>query len=486
MASCDNFDLPNPPGQTNPEPDAVFENSGIQLAQSEATLNLVEANKANEDVNVATITVLLNFPAEYELEVQMEIAGDESFSNPVTIGTTIVDNNVMVNPDVLNGAIQESMTKKPGTYEVYARYLAFAVRENSRLRLGGLNVYFAEGSKYTVTTLDPVEVFEDAYYLVPCDAAGNLDYSKALKMNNTNSSVSVYDNPEFAVKVNIEESQAAGDGYLFMIAPQSAVSATNTDGVMGCKPANDLSGKLEVGADPGAIKIFGPILVTINLETKGYSLSYAIENLWPLSGSTQNKPSDALLLYTNDYIYYTGVSVLNKSWILAGQPDKNGAIIFKQDPDVEPVISEDGFSQTGVLTALSTGTSLRTPNNTAGLFWVRANIVLNEYEIYYLSKMSVIGNANGWDLATAVELTNSKDYKTWTATDVPINGEFKINANGAWDVSFSGTQIQDAAGEKVYQVDKQDGGENLSAPEGVYDVTLDFSTKPYILTLQPK
>lgn len=486
MASCDNFDLPNPPGQTYPEPDAVFENSGIQIAQGEAALNLVEANKANQDVHVATITELLNFPAEYDLEVQMQVAGDANFSNPVTIGTTIVDNNVMVNPDVLNGAIQESITKEPGVYDVYARYMAFAVRDNSRLRLGGLDVFFAEGSKYSVTTLDPVEVFEDTYYLVPCDAAGNLDYGKAVKMNNTNSSVSVYDNPEFAVKINIEEAQAAGNGYLFKIAPQSAVTAANEDGVMGCKPATDLNGKLEVGAAPGGIKIFGPILVTINLETKGYALSYALENLWPLSSATLNKPSDALMLYTTDYIYYTGVSVLKKAWILAGQPDKNGPVIFKQDPEVEPVIGEDGISQTGVLTALSTGTTLRTPNNTDGLFWIRANIVLNEYEINYLGTLSVIGNANGWDLSTAVELTHSKDLKTWTATDVAIDKEFKINANGAWAVSFSGTQIQDAAGELVYQVDKQDGGDNLNAPTGVYDVTLDFSTKPYILTLKAK
>lgn len=486
MASCDNFDLPNPPGQTNPEPDGVFENSGIQLAQGEAAINLIDANKANENVKVATITELVNFPVEYELEVLMEVAGDESFNKATTINTTIVDNNIMVNPDVFNGAIQEVMTKKPGTYEVYARYLAYAVRENSRLRLGGLDAYFAAGSKYSVTTLDPTEVFEDTYYLVPCDAAGNLNYGKALKMNNTNSSVSVYDNPEFAVKLNIEESQAAGDGYLFKIAPQSAVAAANADGVYGCKPANDLSGKLEVGAAPGGIKIFGPILVTINLENKGYTLSYALENLWPLSGPTQNNPANALLLYTNDYITYTGVSVLQKAYILAGQPDKTGPVIFKQDPDDEPVVSEDGFSQTGLLTAASTGSTLRTPNNSSGLFWINANIILNTYEVHFLEKLSVIGNGNGWDLATAVELTHSKDYHVWTATDVKIDGEFKINANGAWTISFSGTKIADTTGEHVYQINKQDGGENLNAPTGVYDVTVDFSTMPYILTLKSK
>lgn len=111
MASCDDFDLPNPPGQTNPEPEAVFENSGIVLTQGDATVNLVEANKDNKDVTVANITELVNFPADYTLSVDMDIAGDASFSNATTISTTIVDNAIMVNPDVFNGA--QSRNRSP-------------------------------------------------------------------------------------------------------------------------------------------------------------------------------------------------------------------------------------------------------------------------------------------------------------------------------------------------------------------------------------
>ena len=233
MASCDDFDLPNPPGQTNPEPEAVFENSGIVLTQGDATVNLVEANKANTDVTVANITELVNFPADYTLSVDMDIAGDASFSNATTISTTIVDNAVMVNPDIFNGAIQKSITKKPGVYEVYSRFKAYAERGTTRVRLGGLDAFFAADSKFNVTTLDPVKVMEEAYYLVPCDANGNPVMSKAVKMNNTLGNVSVYDNPEFALKVTVDAAAAESEtGYLWKVAPQSAVTAGSTDGVM--------------------------------------------------------------------------------------------------------------------------------------------------------------------------------------------------------------------------------------------------------------
>ncbi|MBD5305763.1 MAG: hypothetical protein HDS12_05700 [Bacteroides sp.] len=489
MASCEDFDLPNPPGQTNPEPEKVFENSGIQLAQGDATLNLVDYNNNNKDVNVANVTELVNFPADYTLSVDMEISGDALFTNATTISTTLEGDAVMVNPDILNGAIQTAISKKPGLYDIYARYIAYANRDNTRVRLGGLDAYFAAGSVYHVTTLDPAKVLEDAYYFVPVDANGNLQYGKALKMNNTLGNVNVYDNPEFAVKINVEEAEAITEkGYTWKIAPQSAVTAQNTVGVLGCNPSeNDpLSGKLGDAYDAGAIHIFGPLLVTINVEIDSYTVSYAFENLWPLSGTTQNKPGDALMLYTTNYIEYTGVSVLNKVWILAAQPDKNGPVIFKQDPDIEAEVSEDMLSQTGVLTALSTGTSLRTPGNTNGLFWIKANVVQSLYELHYLKTLSVIGTANDWNLETAVELTPSKDFKTWTAENVHVNGDFKINANGAWTIGFSGTQVQDTMNELVYNVDKQDGGDNLVAPEGHYDITLDFSAKPYVVTLKKK
>ena len=106
LASCENYDLPNPPGQTNPEPDGIFANSGLVLEQGATDVNLINANSQNVNVNVANITALENFPENYDLVINMEVSGDENFSKVAVANTTIVDKAVMVNPDVFNNAIK--------------------------------------------------------------------------------------------------------------------------------------------------------------------------------------------------------------------------------------------------------------------------------------------------------------------------------------------------------------------------------------------
>lgn len=486
MASCDNFDLPNPPGQTNPEPEAVFENSGLVLTPGETNVNLVAANEANQDVTVANISELINFPADYDLSIDMQIAGNDNFSNAVTIATTVVEDAVNVNPDIFNGAIQKAMTKEPGTYDVYARFVAYAQRENTRVRLGGLDATFCT-EQLSVRTLDPQKVLEQTYYLVPCDENGVANLSAAIKMENTKGEgVSTYDNPEFAIKVDVADTQANGAGYRWMIAPQSVLTAGDKNALIGCipSPASELAGKLTVGAEAGAIHLLGPVLVTINVENDAYQISYALEVLYPLSGATLSKPTTAMMLYTTNYINYTGVTAINQQWILAGQPDQKGSVIFKQDANSEPEVSEDGLTQTGLMTSDPEASKLRAPIKGNTLYWCDVNLITLSYSISAIQTLSVIGSGNGWDLATAAPLKPSKDLKVWTAEGVTVGDEFKINANGAWTIGFSGTSVPDATGKQVYNVDKQDGGANLQAVPGTYKVTVDFSTKPYTVTLE--
>lgn len=330
---------------------------------------------------------------------------------------------------------------------------------------------------------------EEAYYLVPCDANGNPVMSKAVKMNNTLGNVSVYDNPEFAVKITVDQDAAeSSTGYLWKIAPQSAITAGSTDGVMGCNPSaeSDLTGKLGISYNAGSIHLLGPVLVTINVEADSYTVNYALENLWPLSGTTLAKPAEAMMLYTSNYINYTGVSALSGMWYCAGQPSYRnpGDILFYQDDAVGFEDSEDGLTRTGGLTTSSSGGTLRTPVSGNKLYWIDVNLVQETYSITALQTLSVIGSGNEWNLETATPLTASKDLKVWTAENVVIGDEFKINANGAWDIGFSGTSVPDVTGKQVYNVNKQDGGDNLKAVPGTYKVTVDFSTMPYTVVLE--
>lgn len=323
---------------------------------------------------------------------------------------------------------------------------------------------------------------EQSYYIVGDFC--NWDVKKAVKMNNTAGNVSVYDNPEFAIKLSVP----ADNTLSWKILPASSYEAGNLDGAFGCTPAEGgLSGKLISAAgkdNAGVIELLGDVLVTINVELDSYTVNYAFEVLYPLSGTTLTKPTAALMLYTTDYINYSGVSVLNQRWLLAGQPDQKGDVIFRQPADSEAEVSEDGLSATGLLSSDSSASWITAPYKGNSLYWVDVNLVQLTYSITALRTLSVIGSGNGWDLATAAELTPSKDFKVWTASDVEVGDEFKINANGAWTIGFSGTSIDDVTGKYVYQVNKQDGGDNLKCPApGKYNVTVDFSTFPYIVTL---
>ena len=183
-------------------------------------------------------------------------------------------------------------------------------------------------------------------------------------------------------------------------------------------------------------------------------------------------------LYTTDYINYSGVTAINRQWTLAAQPDKTGPVVFKM-VDGSAVTDETGLYQTGLLTSSSNGKNITAPVKGNTLYWTEVNLVQLTYSVKAMTTLSVIGAGNNWDLATATTLTPSKDLRTWTAENVEIGSEFKINANGAWDLDFGGKEVS----EGVYTLDFK-GSNMVCAKPGTYKVTIDFSKLPYTLTLE--
>lgn len=475
MVACDNFDLPNPPGQNFPEPDGYFENSGLVMSPNTEAINLIDANANNYDVTVATVDELVNFPDGYELRVDMQLGSDDKFSKSAVVTTTVADNKLTVNPDILNGAIQEVLTRKPGTYDVNARFVAYAMRGTTLMRLGGIDAFYCP-EVLNIHTLDAAKVLEDAYYVVPCDAAGTPDLSKAVKMANTaGEGVSSYDNPEFALKLDVP----VDSEYRFMVAPQSAITAQDASALMGGNASDDgMSGKLgDYAAAP--VPISGSVLLTIDVENDAYTLNYAFEVLYPFSGSI--KLEKLMLLYTDNYINYSGVAAINSQWDIYTQADKQG-LRFYQDANSEPEISENLLSQSGLLA--TEGSRLRTPVRGNTLYWVDVNLVQKTYKMTALKTISVIGDGNDWKLETATDLTPAKDLRTWTAKDVKIGNEFKLCCNHAWDDDFGGAKVEDTTGKLVYNINYK--GSDLPCTPGTYDITVDFSKKPYVVTLVKK
>ena len=232
LASCDNFELPNPPAQSNPDPgvEGVFENSGLKLSQGGADINLIEVSNKNENVAVAKIDELVNFPEGYDLRVDMQVAADDRFEKYATVTTTVADNMVYVNPTDFDSAIQEAITKNPTKLNVATRFVAYAERGTTLFRLGGMDEYYGR-YQYSVKPFDPDKVLEQDYYLVGNFC--NWDPKKAIKFTNTVAGANIYDNPVLAVRVEITEQQAAA-GYEFKVIPASSALAGNFDGALGC------------------------------------------------------------------------------------------------------------------------------------------------------------------------------------------------------------------------------------------------------------
>lgn len=486
MASCSE-DLPNPPAQSYPEPDGVFEDAGLVLNQAQQTLTLAEISAVNTNASLAYVVEKVNFPEAYSLKVEMEVSGTQDFAKKQLLDCELTDSLISINPDMLNGAIQNVITKKPGTYDVYMRYAAYAVLDNTKVRLGGLDAYYGN-YKYSVTTLDPLQVIEESYYLVGnfCD----WDVTKALKMTNTVAGANQYDNPQFSIKIEVTEQQAT-DGYQWMVLPASTIAAGNLDaGAYGCRPdTTGVAGILYATSDKeaaGVIENNGPQLVTVNMETLTYQVSYALDNLFAFSSSSR-----AYTLYTNNYFDYTGVAMLGAGFYIGQEPKTSGTVLFKQDPNNTPVVDEANGVKSGKLTSKGNGENLKSPLKGNNFYWMEINLLALTYKMSHIASMQLVGDANGWNVSAEekdgnpapVNMEPSSDFKTWTANGVKVGTDLKICINNAWTLNFGGKSV-DVVTDGKAQYNLVFNGDNMQCTPGTYDIVVDFSVYPYTLTLK--
>ena len=481
MASCDDFDLPNPPGQTNTDPAAYFADADLALAPQSENLNLPGLMEANQYATVANITTFENFPEDYTLVIDMEVGSDAQFTKVSKIETVINGDAITADPALINGAIQSVKTKEPGTYDINVRFPAYAVKGETRLRLGGIDNYYLTEA-LNITTFDADKVIENMYYVVPCAADGTPQWNSAIAMNNNSGAGSIgYDHPVFSVKIE----SPAPDGYMLKIAPESVMQSKDASQLLGVNMAADgFSGKLGASYGVGHITLTGDILITINAEDDSITLSYAFSVLYPYSGTTS--AANLMLLYTNDYITYSGVCAINNQWFIGTSTDKKAEPIFKQDADTEAELSKDGLTMSGIRTTASDAAQIKTPVRGNHLYWVSADLPNLTYSMTVINNLALIGNHNDWSHDTSIDLTASKDFKTWTATDVELNGGCKIAANKVWgEVDFGGVSAgTDSEGNLVYNLSMK--GSDMDIPQGKYDVKINFSAWPYVMTLKKK
>lgn len=470
FTSCDGYEEPNPPAQSNPQ-DAILVANGLSFAPGQditgQTVSLEQYNNEGHDITVATVDFTDPFPADYNLKVVMEMAKTADFTNAREVETTVADGLVTVAPDAVQAAYVKIMGKSPDAKEVYFRFAAYAVNGSSQARIGDPDTYYGP---FTMNVLPfPSEfVIEDGYYLL-----GTINgWSVAEALPFTHSSASVYDDPVFTIAIEITADQADA-GWWWKVIPQSTYDngdwMDTPNSSFGPEENGDdslagmLFGRTET-ADSQAGCIFeeGTFILTINMEEMSYEFSEAVPNLWtPGPANGWNFGNPMMLLGTTDYINYMGYVYVENEVKFTSAPDWGAKYnLGKGD--------EDGKLANGSNDNLSVSEN--------GLYWIEVNLPDLTYNMTLINTIGVIGDAtpNGWDASTA--LTPSDDFKTWSGDVTFGSGEFKFRCNDDWAVNLGGEYDQ-----------LTQGGANLPSPgAGTYTVTLDLSELPYTVSLVKK
>lgn len=472
MVSCDDFDYPNPPGQSNPQ-EPIFDTANLNMAATagSGTIDLIAANNSDVLVPLAEVVSVDGLPEGYNLSFVGQMASTDAFADAVDFATVVDGTQIYGNPDVLDATYHEALgTIDPNAKTVNIRYKAYATNGTSTLRLGGSDVYFCPMTA-SIKPFAPDFVVEEAYYLIGTCSDGKIDASKAIKMSN--SGKSPYDDPNFSVIVDITEDQAAA-GYEWAVVPASTLAAGSgtvmapTDVELAAEEKGYLMNYTSTGTW-AVINASNTHMIQVNVKADkdgfySYSSQLAIQNLYTPGPANNWTAAESQKLFTNNYTTYQGYVHVN------------GMFKFTSAPDWDH--TNYGFASAGVLTTDGSAGNIEVSQDneplTDGLYWCTADIVALTYTTTAINTVGIIGDATegGWDAET--KMTHSDDFLTWTVTTTLKEGTFKFRFNDNWDINLGGSLL-----------DLTPGADNIPAPTtGNVTITLDLSTIPYTATVK--
>ncbi|MBD5222100.1 MAG: SusF/SusE family outer membrane protein [Bacteroidales bacterium] len=477
FASCDGYDEPNPPAQSNAQ-ESILKTDDVTVASimGEEVFDLAAYNAENKDLEIITLTTT-ELPDIYELGAEVEISA-KGAGNWAPVEATVVRGTddpsvytVNVTADDLQGVYYGSISKAPAQNEIDVR-----VRFTTNLKLntatqvayvGGLDNYYGPFTMNIKPFPAQVEI-EDAYYFVPCEN-GQPNFAKAILLSHTGDNP--YDSPLFTTSITINEAMASS-GYQWIVVPESTYAAGKiTDvayGAWGVANAGEdaLEGTLvptvgNITAQIGTVTYAGQYLFTADILNASYSFNEAIPNFWVIGDGCDWNFANAKQLFTDDYSNYMGFAYL-KEWVK-----------FTSEPDWSALYNLGAGDTDG---KLANGSNNNCSVPAPGLYWINMNLPELSYKLNHVTTLGLIGDAcpNGWDASVA--LTPSDDFLTWTGTVTMGDGTFKIRANDAWDINFGGE-----ANNLVFNA------ANIPSPgAGAYNVTLNLNQLPYTITFVKK
>lgn len=482
--SCEDFDYPNPPAQSN-EQLPIFDASGMAVSAVNPgqTVDLGALSEAGSLVSLGKIDATGNFDENlYDFTFIAEMSGAEDFSMPVAINCVTTGKTAQVSPDDLMAGFSKIFnTLDPAAKQAWVRLKVYAQNKETGLkyRANGEDAFYASQT-LNLVPFDPGFTVEEKYYIIGTATNGQISTEGAILM--TNGGGSPYDDPSFSALVTVTAEQAQA-GYNWAVVPESTMAA-GTGAILA--PTVDYTGESASGSfsvqeslgNWNTIYAEGAYMITINVrpdenETMAFSYVAALENLWVIGNGCGWDFSKAQMLYTSDYLNYMGYATLGTEFKLSKSNDWDHG--------------DFGGNADGGL--INGGGNI--PVETPGMYWITANIDGADedngmkYSLTAITTYGLIGNATekGWDASTP--MTPSEDFKTWTLTASLTAGEFKFRANDGWDLNLGGmgegiTPLEPA-------LDLTANGSNIKVEEaGTYEIVLDFSTLPYKATFTKK
>ena len=469
--------------QTNAQEEVFTAEDFAATSKLPAAITLTEAD-ADKQVEVARFDAASNLPEGSVVEFAMFMADNENYESAIEVPVVNVDSVAYATVADLQTAYTTVQGRNPKAQDVYVRYAAYVITGTQKVRVNGLDSYFAS-AKVNVTPVHPGFDIEEAYYLVWGDDPENFDLTKAIKFNHSDKDV--YDDTKFSVIVDITPDQVDA-GFWWVVVPQSTIDAgaisDAADAVYGVIEGEEgaTSGMLitnseeekcfaaiasEAGKYQFSINMYSKIEGLESDVYREYAITPAFDNLWTPGSSNGWNHANSNMLATTDYITYTGYAYLTGDFKFSNAADWNHTNYGKTD--VEGELSTDGGA--GNL-----------PCAEAGLYWCSVNITNLTYTLTKIEKVGLIGGFNGWaDVVAMTEsITAANDIKytgTIEVTSVENGGnEFKFRMTDDWAVNLGGT------------VDNlTNGAGNLKVEEvGTYEVVLDLSSLPYTCTVTKK
>ena len=416
-------------------PQAYPEESAITIpgikANAVATQDLANAD---EQVSLFTLSTA-ELPEGYTLQnARIKLyPKDINTAMSTTLNTTL---DGKANTAEVQAMVEKYYGKRPEARNFVALVYINAVKNGQAALI--------EAGEVAVTIIPKAPFIDSAYYLV--GDASSWDKDGALVFNHSDEDV--YADPVFTIFITTKKK----DSHWKIITKTNYDGnfwAEGKTGVLGTVKDGDASMEGTLTTEkPQAGKIENPGMyrITINMMNYTYKIEKVnfTEYLYMAGDANSWSHSDILHGPAFDGKYLGYMYLTQSGFKFCTQPNWDGTNYGKD-------FSTDGGAANIMMTEAN------------GFYKVEVDLQALSYKLTPITSIGIIGDAaGGWD--KDIVMTYDAASHTWIAKSVTLkDGEIKFRANGAWDISWGGTDLKKLT---------SNNGANIRVNAGTYTIKL--------------